>query len=95
MIIVEFTLSLNNFKQILIDKYNRYFNFFVDNKRYSVPRILADFLSPNICKMHFHDEAINEFHVKTDQENNGEHFQNFLKLFKFNPTILTVDQKVY
>ena len=34
----EYTLDLNNFKKIPIDRYDKDFTFIVDEKRYQVPR---------------------------------------------------------
>lgn len=92
----EYTLDLNNFKKIPIDRYDKDFTFIVDEKRYQVPRIIADFLSPKIRQMHFYDETINEFYISTDQKGGETHFPEFLKLANFEAKTLTSFQrKIY
>ena len=88
----KFTLSINNINDINYDRYDKNFTFFVNGKRYSTTRIVADLLSPKIRKLHFIDETINEFHIETSNKNDDS-FSDFLQLCNFKTTQLDDERR--
>ena len=82
----EFSLSINNLKSIPFHMYANDFTFHVNNKSYKTNRFIADLLSPNIRRLHYSDQSINEYTISSKSSINEEgddSFQQFLKLATF------------
>lgn len=78
---MKFKLNLTRCKEIPFDKYEKNFEFIVNERRYYTCRLIADLLSPLINQLHNSDPTINEFYIQT--KNNGN-FQHILDLINFN-----------
>lgn len=73
----DFSLGLENFRDIPFQKYENNFTFIVNGKKYQTNRLIADILSPNIKKMHFSDPTADKYYIKVDDDN---YFSEFLSL---------------
>lgn len=73
---ITFTLNTNILKGIPFGKYQNDFDFIVSGKRYSVPRIVADLLSPIIRNLHYQDETIQEYRIDIESGNEEEASNN-------------------
>lgn len=100
MIERNFFLGIKNFGNIPFNKYDHHFTFIVNGKKYTTNRIIADILSPEIRKLHFIDESINEFSINTNKNkdktdkatlNKEDYFTDFLSLSTF--TNLKINQE--
>ena len=88
----KFVLNLNNIKDIDYTKYEKNFRFIVNERIYSVPRIVADILSPKIRRLHLTDETIDEFHIHTSH-NDDKYFSEFIELCNFNDIDLDEERR--
>lgn len=86
---ISFTLNPKILLELPLQKYQKDFNFIVNGKKYPVPRLVADILSPIIRNLHYQDETIQEYYIdikhqsQEDNLSNGQdHFSNFLDLCK-------------
>ena len=79
---MDFSLSIKNYLDIPLDKYEKDFTFIVNDKAYKTSRQIADILSPNLRKSHYSDGSINEITInpKEPQSDEVDYFQDFLKL---------------
>lgn len=73
-------LNTTSLSHVPLHKYDKNFTFNVNGKSYYTSRIVADLLSPKICKNHFNDITINDFTIDTHQDGN---FSYFLDLVNF------------
>lgn len=87
---MDFSLSIDNIKNIPFQKYENNFTFIVDGKKYKSNRLIADLLSPTIRNYHFSDQLINEFTIDTSYfkditkiPNENNYFEEFLTLSSF------------
>lgn len=69
------------------------FSFFVDGTTYKCPKIIADFVSPVICKLHQADPSINEF--KIDISDQYSMFKLFVELMKGNFIIVNDSNVIF
>lgn len=96
---MNFTLNLDNLKELPFDKYGKAFTITVDGEKYQMSRFVADLLSPIIRKFHFTDETIEEFTINTKfkaKSNQNNFFQDFLNLSNFeSKNIDELHQKYY
>lgn len=81
----NFSLNIDNIKDIPFDKYFKDFTFIVDGKRYETSRIIADILSPTIRKNHFNDSSCHEFVINArkngfKEDSEIDYFKDFLQL---------------
>lgn len=73
-------LKLKRIYSLPLDKYDKNFTFIVNGEEFESNRIIADLLSPKICKLHIDDPTITEFIIETENKGN---FQNVLNLVNF------------
>ena len=104
---MQYSLDIEEIKQIPFDKYERDFTFIVNGKEFQTNRILADLLSPIIRRSHLEDSTLNTFNIKftdIDLDINREEFQecpletyfpDFLKLFNFSKIELDDKHQIY
>jgi hypothetical protein len=57
----EFVLSTRGLANIPESESRNDFDFVVGNSRYHCPSLIADFLSPLLCRLHLADETIKSF----------------------------------
>lgn len=96
----DYTLSINNIKNLPFNKYENNFTFHVNGKKYQTNRIIADLLSPTLRNLNFIDQSISEFYINTNDSGNNEivddFFQEFLNLATFsNAKIDSQHQKIF
>lgn len=80
---MEFSLDIQNLRNIQFDKYDKDFVFIVNGKEYETSRFVADLLSPTIRKLHYTDQTQNKFYIDTKQQPQEDYFEDFLKLANF------------
>lgn len=89
---IKFTLSPNNLKDLLFEKYEQDFTFIVNGQEYKTSRIVADILSPKIKNAHLSDSTINKFYINTNnQKSDIIHFPDFLKLVNYETNSIKTD----
>lgn len=85
--IIDFSLSLENFKNIPFSKYEKNFTFVLNGKRYPTNRLIADILSPYIRNYHFINSSIDEFYLNSnassEEQENEDFFNDFLNMASF------------
>ena len=77
----QIKLKETSIRQIPLNLYQNDFTFIVNGKEFPTSRIIADLLSPNICKLHTSDPTINHFIINTKESGD---FSNILNLINFN-----------
>ena len=103
---MDYSLDIEELKEIPFDKYQKDFSFIVNGKEFSTNRFLADLLSPIIRRAHYQDSSINTFSISNedidiDKEELTEHpletyFSDFLSLGNYSKiTIDDTRQKYY
>lgn len=100
---MEYSFCYINFKDIPIQRYKKDFTFIVDGKRYEIPRIVADLLSPKVRNFHYIDESLDEFYFDTKNDNGNvidfkdeDYFKSFLELCtKDHIQLDSIHRKVY
>ncbi|KAK8841528.1 hypothetical protein M9Y10_027149 [Tritrichomonas musculus] len=100
---MEYSFCYINFKDIPIQRYKKDFTFIVDGKRYEIPRIVADLLSPKVRNFHYIDESLDEFYFDTKNDNDNDidlkdedYFKSFLELCtKDHIQLDSIHRKVY
>ncbi|KAK8898307.1 hypothetical protein M9Y10_000590 [Tritrichomonas musculus] len=85
-------LNLSSILEILLQTYKKDFLFIVNGKEYKTSRLVADLLSPIICKLHFSDPTASTFTITT--QNNGN-FLNILELVSSKAITFTDDEIPY
>ena len=97
---LNYTLDTENIKNVPFNLYEKDFIFVVDGRTYLTSRIIADLLSPLVCKLHYTDRTVNEFIIdmKTMNTNSNEndYFTEFLSLSDFQKSTIDPNrQKFY
>lgn len=90
---MDYSLDIEELKQIPFDKYEKDFSFFVNGKEFKTNRFLADFLSPIIRNYHYHDSTTNTFSINVEDVDTDKndfkdqpletYFDEFLQLCTF------------
>lgn len=73
----KFSLSINGYKNINFESLPNDFTFIVNGKSYHTNRIVSDFISPIISKIHISDPTFGEFYIEL--ENIGD-FNDIINL---------------
>ena len=73
-------------------RYEKDFTFIVNGEEYHTSQILADLLSPTVCKARDNDPTLREFYINTKSEGD---FQQILNLFNFKAQEITVNNFNY
>lgn len=58
--------------------YEENFTFIVNGQKYQTNRIIADILSPKICKLHYNDPLLAEYFITTYQHGNFSYILNLI-----------------
>lgn len=73
-------LGTDTILNIPLQYYNENFTFIVNGKSFKTTRLIADLLSPNICRLHTIDPTAQTFRIDTKEKGD---FSNILNLIKF------------
>lgn len=93
--VTHYLLDTNMLKSLPFDKYDKDFTFIVNNKEYKTSRIIADILSPQICKYHLSDSTIDTFTINTEELTTQHDFSEILSLISFDPRELDDEELDY
>lgn len=85
----SFSLSPSTMCTLNFDNYPRDFDFIMNKEIFSVNRIIADFLSPIVRKIHAVDPALSAFEVKNEHEYDKCYFRDVIRLAEFQQVELT------
>jgi hypothetical protein len=83
----EFVLSASGLANIPESESRNDFEFVVGNSRYRCSTLIADFLSPRLCRLHSIGETIRSFLISTKDD--FSQFEDFLKLGRGFPLSIT------
>jgi hypothetical protein len=83
----EFLLSTKGLANIPESESRNDFEFIVGNSHYRCPSLIADFLSPLLCRLHSVDETIRSFRIST--KDNDSQFGDFVRLGRGFPFFVT------
>lgn len=82
-------LGTETILNIPLQEYKEDFTFIVNGKMFKTNRLIADLLSPNICRLHSIDPTINTFTINTQAKGN---FSYVLNLIKFEQTEIPMNE---
>ncbi|OHT15300.1 hypothetical protein TRFO_14205 [Tritrichomonas foetus] len=86
---MSFALSHESFKELDFNSYPRDFTFIVGDKTFPCNRLIADFISPNVRKMHRSDITLDHYIVQNQKEIKPAYFKNIISLGEGNSIIPT------
>jgi hypothetical protein len=69
------------------------FEFIIGNSRYRCPSLIADFLSPLLCRLHSVDETGRSFRISTKDE--YSQFSDFLNLGRGFPLFVNASNRSF
>lgn len=92
MMMSSLKLFPNCILSVPFSSYEKDFEFIVNDIRYSTSKIIADILSPEICKLHQIDPTISTFQISTYSQGS---FQFFLDLINFEEMQIPADQEKF
>lgn len=101
---MEYSLDIEDFQKIPLDKYEKDFSFVVNGKEFPTNRILADILSPIIRRAHYQDPTFKQFIIKIEDINIEEatkvpfetYFEEFIQVGNYSKiTLDSIHQKYY
>jgi hypothetical protein len=75
---ISLSLSAHGLSELPPNIYENDFTFIVDGRRYECPSIIADFLSPLLCRLRQSDSSIHEYELNIKDPN--DYFYNFISL---------------
>lgn len=82
-------LGTETIMNLPLQNYKEEFTFVVNGKYFKTNRLIADLLSPNICKFHSTDAANDTFTIKTKAKGN---FSHVIDLIKFEQIDIPMDE---
>lgn len=82
-------LGYSNILNVPLDAYDKDFMFIVNNQEFKTSRLTAELLSPKICQIHSIDPTFDQIDINTKEKGD---FSEFLKLVKFEPTKLKINE---
>ena len=88
----SYSLSVDTIKDIPFDQYDQDFTFIVNGKEYKTSRIVADFLSPTVRKLHSVDGTIAHFTITTKEQSGTFDFSSILSLMSFGARDLSPEE---
>ena len=88
----QLKLTTQSFLTVPFQNYEKDFTFIVNNKEYKTNKIIADILSPVICRIHLNDPTFNEYKIDTKEEGD---FNNILNLIKFECIQIPIEEILF
>lgn len=85
-------LGTETIMNLPLQKYKEEFTFIVNGKHFKTNRLIADLLSPNICKFHSTDAANDTFTINTKAKGD---FSHVIDLIKFEQIDIPMDEIPY